>query len=196
MSSYEITTVGLLPDAAELKRRCRALALLDAILMPEWEWRYFSFDATWAPDEDMASMRDGEGGATFLHFSPAGVAGKIVHESVQRRGELDDVPACFASFKEEPAFGSEAGFYLWQERGKSTWMSSPAEASAPLLGFVVGQAAYYAQWARDYYERDVDETAVRRAWETLSVSADELEQLGSERTLEDLADDLREILGG
>jgi hypothetical protein len=35
--------------------------MLDAIVCPEWEHRYYSFNANWAADEVMGSMRDGSG---------------------------------------------------------------------------------------------------------------------------------------
>ena len=50
-----------LPPAADLQRICKALAVLDAINSPDWEYRYYSYNPDWAPDEAMLEMRDGEG---------------------------------------------------------------------------------------------------------------------------------------
>ena len=50
-----------LPDIPTVRRRSQALAILDAILCPEWAYRYFSFDSRWGPGEEMASMRNGSG---------------------------------------------------------------------------------------------------------------------------------------
>lgn len=47
-----------LPTVADLRDRCRSLAMLDAILSPDWESRYYSFNAGWADGEEMASMRN------------------------------------------------------------------------------------------------------------------------------------------
>ena len=68
------TTSGpsLLPPR-ELERICRGLATLDAILCPEWEHRYFSFNAAWSAGQRMGSMRNGEGDDWFIVFGPAGV---------------------------------------------------------------------------------------------------------------------------
>ena len=59
----KITTENLdgLPDVARLKRLLQSMAMLDAILMPEWEYRYYSFNALWGEGEMMGSMRDGAG---------------------------------------------------------------------------------------------------------------------------------------
>jgi hypothetical protein len=60
---------GALPAITELRERCQAFVALDAMLSPEWEWRYYSFDAHWAPGEQMASMRDGSGDAWSIVFA-------------------------------------------------------------------------------------------------------------------------------
>ncbi len=44
-----------------LLRRCVSLAVLDAIMSPDWQYRYYSFDAAWGDDAMMASMRNGQG---------------------------------------------------------------------------------------------------------------------------------------
>jgi hypothetical protein len=71
-----------LPDIPSLRRLTRALAMLDAILSPEWEYRHYSFDAHWAEGETMASMRNGSGDEWFALFCPAGAVLKgLAHES-------------------------------------------------------------------------------------------------------------------
>ncbi len=62
------------PSIAVLKSRMKALAILDAVVCQEWEFRYFSFNAQWAEGEQMASMRDGSGSHYFAVFSDAGTA--------------------------------------------------------------------------------------------------------------------------
>lgn len=60
--------------------------------MSDWESRYFSFDPNWGEDE-MASMRDGEGSECFFLFTKAGCAGKILSA-----GELSQT--CLMTFPE------------------------------------------------------------------------------------------------
>jgi hypothetical protein len=52
----------------------KALAMLDAILSPEWEYRYYSCNGKWAPGETMASMRNGSGDGYFILFNGHGAA--------------------------------------------------------------------------------------------------------------------------
>lgn len=51
--------VGQLPEIAVLREHSRSLAVLEALLSPEWENRYHSFDNHWSETESMASMRNG-----------------------------------------------------------------------------------------------------------------------------------------
>lgn len=61
-----------LPGIDELRRLLQSMAMLDAILSPEWEYRYYSFNANWSTGEQMGSMRNGCGDHFFAHFTPAG----------------------------------------------------------------------------------------------------------------------------
>lgn len=62
------------PSIAALRRLTRSLAMLDAILSPDWEFRYYSFNAAWGAGEMLASMRNGSGDYWFALFCREGVA--------------------------------------------------------------------------------------------------------------------------
>jgi hypothetical protein len=47
-----------LPDIARLRDLCRSMAVLEAILSPDWESRYHSFDEAWGPGEEMTPTTD------------------------------------------------------------------------------------------------------------------------------------------
>ena len=36
---------SLLPDMSQLRTTFQSMAMLDAIIMPNWEYRYYSFEA-------------------------------------------------------------------------------------------------------------------------------------------------------
>jgi hypothetical protein len=44
-----------LSDVDRLKALLQSMALLDAILQPEWEFRYYSFNSVWATGEQLLS---------------------------------------------------------------------------------------------------------------------------------------------
>ncbi len=82
-----------LPSIPELLVRTKALAALDLVLSPEWEYRYYSFNAAWSPNEQMASMRNGSGDEWWLVFHADGWAALkgLDHESEawsKKRDEL------------------------------------------------------------------------------------------------------------
>lgn len=56
---HPISNVLVIPDSDMVRSRFQSLAMLDAILMADWEFRYFSFNAKWGAGEMMASMRNG-----------------------------------------------------------------------------------------------------------------------------------------
>jgi len=40
-------TTERIPDIETLRRLTKSVAMLDAIICPEWEYRYFSYDSKW-----------------------------------------------------------------------------------------------------------------------------------------------------
>jgi len=50
----------------QLRKKMKSLALLDAIIEQEWQYRYFSYNSNWSDSEEMGSLRDGCGGEWFL----------------------------------------------------------------------------------------------------------------------------------
>jgi hypothetical protein len=91
-----------LPDIRGFRRLTRSLATLDAIMSPEWESRYYSFDSHWGDGQMMASMRNGSGDHWFALIAAAGVAlHGLAHESAMFRdgaplpGIFDTLPSEF-----------------------------------------------------------------------------------------------------
>jgi hypothetical protein len=61
-----------LPDVPNLLRVSKAIAMLDAILCPDWQYRFYSFNSKWAAEEEMASMLDGSSDSYFVLFNSHG----------------------------------------------------------------------------------------------------------------------------
>ena len=71
-----------IPNVETLKKLCQSLATLDAIISPEWDYRYYSFNSKWAEGKMMASMRNGSGDDYFILFNSQGAIMKgFAHES-------------------------------------------------------------------------------------------------------------------
>lgn len=197
-----------LPDIPTLRRLAQSLAMLDAILSPDWERRYYSFNSAWAEAEMMASMRDGSGDHWFLLFCPGGAVLKgFAHESPladgpTRAGVLSEVPAVFRGFLDEPAFSlEETTFCLWRTPGDVRWRrgavpdlpGADPDGSAELLFILDGSPRTYRRWAQEYYEVKVSLAAIEHVYRHRPLTPAIVARLNREVSLDDLADDVAEI---
>jgi len=188
-----------LGDVEQVERRSQALALLDAILIPEWEDRYFSFNCRWNLErqERMASMRNGQGDEYFILYSRSGVAGKVYCDECQLAPEdaRAAVPSTFAAFMTEPAFSiSTSTFFFWNVGLQRTWSASPSQPNGyAWLGFLARGPSAYLEWVNAYLEKEIDSMSVDRVFETLTITEELVAQLNSDRDLSELAEDLDEI---
>lgn len=202
-----------LPDVDDLRALLQSMAMLDAVMSPAWDSRYYSFNARWSRGERMGSMRNGQGDDLFALFNAAGCFLKgFAHEAPMSPyrfrpkrvwpGVLDGVPAEFAACLAEPAFSmDDTTFCVWRRYGDPGWQAGPVEFPAGadpdgsefLLSPLDGNPGSYASWAADYYGRPVDITAVQRVYAHERLTADLVEQLNPEASLEGLAADRKEI---
>src|SRR5262249_19605999 len=161
-----------LPDLRGFRRLTRALAMLDAIVSPEWEYRYYSFNSHWADGEMMASMRNGSGDHWFAMLCSAGVAlHGLAHEAPIFRpgrpwpGIFERLPTEFhENLLHEPAFTTEdSTFCVWRRSTDAQWSCGPVElpsvhdpdGSEALLSILAGQLQHYVEFARAYYEVEI-----------------------------------------
>ena len=206
--------LSLLPDVDGLRRTLQSMAMLDAILCPEWQFRYYSFNAAWAAREQMGSMRNGSGDYFFAHFGPAGCWLKgFAHEypmSPYRENPkrvwpdvLDAVPDEFAACLREPAFNlQDVTFCVWRRYSDRSWQLGPVvfptdhsdpDGSEFLLSDLDGRPESYEAWATDYYEREVRLAAVQHVYKHRPLSPEVVAQLNPELLLADLVSDINEI---
>lgn len=166
-----------LPEIDALRCRCKALAMLDALICPEWDYRYYSFNANWSADEEMGSMRNGQGDGWFLLFDKAGAALKgFAHESDVAKSDHAkripiEVPPSFSSFLSEPAFlMDDATFCYWRSVGATEWskvsVRNPEsdDGSTALLALLVDPAESYVEFANYYFEENISVEVVRCAY--------------------------------
>lgn len=201
----------MLPDIPDLIRISKALAMLDAILCADWEYRYYSFNSKWDPNDAsqmMGSMRNGEGDEYFIWFGKQGAAIKGYWIGIGGiGGALDTVPKEFGEFLREPAFTmDETTFCFWRRTDDPGWSKgnldaevdtedsiAQAEGAEELLSILDGDPQTYVDYARDYFEVEVDAGDVEQVYNLNPLTADLLNRLGSQRTLDELADDIAEI---
>ncbi|CCH29615.1 hypothetical protein ABZ816_15295 [Actinosynnema sp. NPDC047251] len=178
-----------LPDIAALRDLCRSMAMVEAILNPDNEYRRHGYDARWSGARELAWMDNGAGDEYSVVFSAAGAyvrgfdhhspMSPFVAEPRPWPGVLDSVPEVFHDWVREPSFADEDGLprvtaCLWREPGDDRWRTGDVDFDGTdevpdgadyLFGLLIdGTPEGYRDWARDYYETPVDLDAVRHVY--------------------------------
>lgn len=210
--------IARLPDVDVVRDRCRAMAALDAIMCPEWEYRYFFFDPAWSPSAQMASMRNGSGDEYFIVFTPDGVwACGFDHESQMSPyrsdplalwpGLLDGLPEVFRGQVTEPAFCDPLGTLratvcFWRAREAAGWeCGSPPPSTREhddggagwLFEFLLEGDEGYSVFAQGSYDVQVDADAVRHLYALRPVTQRVAARLNPAADFSDVTAELRAI---
>ncbi len=202
-----------LPDVQSLKKLSQSLAMLDAIISPEWEYRYYSFNSKWSEEEMMASMRDGSGDDYFILFNLNGAIIKgFVHESSMSpfvnepikvwKGVLDKVPIEFKDFLSEPAFSIEATtFCVWRKFTDLSWQIGEIEypegndpdGMKELLNILDCNPSTYKKWAEYYFGRELNFSVIEHIYKQKPLSNEMVKKLNKDISIEDLERNLEEV---
>lgn len=213
MSRISTKKLNALPDIDRLKALLQSLAVLDAIMSPEWEYRYYSFNSRWGQNEQMGSMRNGCGDEFYALFNSSGCFLKgFAHEypmSPYRTnppelwpGMLEGVPAEFTSGLNEPAFSMEnTTFCIWRQCGDESWTHGPIEfpdgedpdGLAFLLEMLDGDPENYRVFAEEYYEAGIPVDSIRHVYEHRLLTDEIVASLNPDVVLIELTEDLGEI---
>ncbi len=183
-------------------RRAQSLALLDALICPEWEYRYYSMDVAWSAGEQLASVRNSEGDHAFLLFSGQRCCFKeIDHEQFSDaaaftevvRGHLPAPLGLVQQVLDEPAFyASECTALGWYEAEGSRWQEVvPSDAGHLRLSRLIlsGTAEEYQVWAEEYYEQEIPIQAVQRVFNHEPLSTSLVSSLNPTLTLKEVSED-------
>jgi hypothetical protein len=187
-----------LPDIESLRRRLQSVAMLDAILMPEWELRYYSYNAQWSAGEEMASMRNGSGDGFHALFNSAGAVVKGIDRDLGFCAEsaYEGLPAELRAFADEPAFEPEVvTFLVWRRRTDDAWSWTRANAKVglDLLAVPVRGPLAYVAWATAYYEKAIAPSIVELVFSHGPLSAENLTSFAPDCDVDAAFKDAREI---
>lgn len=202
-----------LPDVENLKKLSQSLAMLDAILSPDWEYRFYSFNSKWDENEMMASMRDGSGDDYFILFNLQGAIIKgFAHESsispfVNQpikvwKGILENVPIEFNDFLSEPAFSLESTtFCIWRKFSDLAWQigdidypkENDPDGMNDLLGILDNNPVTYQKWAEYYFEKEILLPSVEHIYKQKPLTTELVKSLNEDISVEDLEKDIEEI---
>lgn len=208
--------IDLLRPVVDLERLTKAIALLDAILEPEWDYRYYSFNQAWdeAAKQRLASMRNGSGDEWQLVFSPEGAFLKgfahessLASESFAPARFVDGLPPTLTRLASEVSLAMETTTFCawcidglhWSRANIDT--ATPAhegtdddpDGSAHLLSILDGNPETYRFYAAEYFEENVPVVAITALYEGKLLTAELLHAIAPHRSLDELAADLDEI---
>lgn len=156
---FEKSSSIVLPDTEILKETARRAALLDAVLMQEWEFRYYSFNSQWSQGEEMGSMRDGSGNEFYILFRGKSCCIKLIDKEMDNTEDILNAAVNLSGadrdvlddFLSEPAFDPEfISFLVWNVDGKWTQLG---RGETELLNIFTDPVSEYRKFALDYYER-------------------------------------------
>jgi len=161
----------------------------------------------------MASMTNGSGDEYFILFDEAGAAIKgFDHESKMSPwcnddrkiwpGVLEEVPAEFKSFLNEPAFSmKDITFCIWRNKNDAEWQTGKIvypegedpDGSLWMLSILTSGPEEYKTYAREYFERDIPLSAVEHIYQHKKINSEFVRSLNSEVIFEELMVSLAEI---
>jgi len=181
----------------EVTKKLKSIALLEAIICPEWEYRYYSYNSNWGKGEEMASMRNGSGDEWFLWVKNNLAAIKVMSHEF---GTLDDIetiknqfPKEYTSFITEPAFSINESTSLWYLKGDE-WVKFDVnrEETKNLTKVFEFTPSEYKEWAEDYYENDFSLEAIENIMAG-NCSESDIHLLNEELTYKDIEEEISEI---
>lgn len=196
-------SIEALPVGLAFSRRAKALAIIDAILCPEWEHRYYSFDSEWGSGQSMASARNGEGAEYFALISDDAIGFKSYEPqspavSPPSAGWAANTPAItgLEDFWAEPAFSMDRISWL-ATCDAGIWQLLAGELRIPdLAEALTRDAAQHASWAATYYELNPSTEqveAMRHLFDGEPLTGQIVAALNPSASIINLTDDIAEI---
>ncbi|MEV4133829.1 hypothetical protein AB0J72_16875 [Dactylosporangium sp. NPDC049742] len=215
MTVYDIAVK--LPSLDVLRDRCKALAVLERII--DRGEPYYTYTTQWGDDE-AALMSNGSGDEWAVVFTAQGAFIRVFcHESPMTPyrdpdhelwpGLLDGIPPMFRPQVEEPAFDDDEGQFvatavLWRRAGDDRWHAGEGIVFPPsrgphdtdtdgsgmlaiLLDDIVDR---FVEFATDYYEIEVDRTAVEHIVAHRPLTGTVVQALNSSATLAEVRNDI------
>jgi len=206
---HTINDINLLPTPTQLRKISQSLAMLDAILMPEWDNRYFSFDSHWddGNEEMMASMKTGDGDEYYILFNMRNAIGKVYSDAMPKMSSSEisniekeasknetTVSYLIEGFMDEEAFEvSDASFFFWYGSSDKNWTCTQEKGDLDYLKFLLGDATFYKEWAEEYYETYIDLDVVKKIMKHTPLKSSMVETLNPNISMNELSEDIEEI---
>lgn len=202
MNEISTRSIHLLPKAVELRRICKAISALEAILCQDWAYRCYSYQKDWGTHEEICEMRNGQGDQMLILFSTEDVCiNGFAHEyATNASKELEGLPTIFHEFIDaEPVKSIGTTFCIWQIGVDEEWKvaftkEEQEDGSKDLLQLLDGNPLTYQKWAEEYYEIELKQELVEAVFYGTEITESLVRQLNPTlESFETLKSDLNEI---
>ena len=207
MKKLSSNNLDLLPTPIQLKSLCQSIATLEAILSPDWQDRYYTYNKDWAKDEECCQMRDGSGDEMFILFRKTGIViNGFAHESSFQDKDLitKDLPKEFHAFIfGAPVASTGTTFCIWTVEGNKQWTNNKNalkqensyDGSEELLELFDGNPETFHQWVEEYYDlENLSLDIVKQVYKHTPISKKIINQLNPAlKDIKQLKEDLEEI---
>ncbi len=191
----------MFPEHAVVKRISQSLAMLEAIIMPEWEYRYYSYNSKWAHHLEMASMRDGAGSYYFILFSGEEIVIKGFNEStginngvaeyLKNLSQLDN--ALVKYYIQEPAFiNDQISFFGFWDSTQRKW-NGIIDQNETMFEIFTDPVSCYYDFCLEYYENSYDKKIIQEIIDFKPLNQRMIKQLNPKLSINLLQEDLDEI---
>lgn len=190
-------------------RRAQSLAFLDALISPEWQYRYYSMNVAWSAGQQMASVRNGEGDYAFFLFSTGmccfkelnhGQSDHLPEVTEFIRKQQATLPDVVQHVLDEPAFYVDECTVLgWCEVPDEVWHElrsvDIAGQENPRLSalLLTGTPEDYVAWAEEYYEQEISVEGVQRVFDHEPLREALVQSINPALTLLEVLEDAHEI---
>lgn len=208
-----------LPEIKKLRDICKSIAMLDAIIEPEWQYRYYSFNSHWKDNAELAFMRNGSGDDYVILFNENGcfIKGNF-HES-EFANDYDKNEQVWINYipKEFSEIITDfdirlTTFCMWRIISDDFWKTVPLkfpnenidyDGSQYLLQILDGNPKSYKIWAEDYhgtdtwnddiYEESLNLNSIKHIYAHKPLTEKVIKKLNPNLSIIDLSKDIKKI---
>lgn len=165
-----------IPLVSQIKQVCKATSVLDAILSPEVEYRYYTYQTNYHNNQDYFETNNGHGDyLQILIGENQGAINGFYHELYDYESDfpkkqdlLIGVDQVYLSFYNSPLVSTIGStFCIWLNPTQQ-WTTSPKvlkeDGSEDLLDIFDLNPQTYREFAREYYEVDIPLATIEKIY--------------------------------
>ena len=187
-------------NKADFVKTAKAISVLDAIISPEWEYRYYSFNSKWSDNEFLASMRDGQGRYWYALITDIGIAITGNAKDKVNNIELSKIlPKEFINcFWNEPAFETQnSSFVAWKLDTDNEWTfyfaTDNFQNINSILEILLGNPYTYKNHSLLYFEKELDIKTITKIYNGVEIDNEIIKKINDKICIEDIKEDFEEI---